>query len=398
MATHCSPVGTLAVNRWAMPYDFDQHATTPCDPEVIEAMAPFWRERSGNPSSRSHRRGFDAREAVEAARAEVAALFDAKPKSVVFTSGATEANNLAILGAVRARRPRGHVLTAATEHPAVLDPVAALGRQGANVEVLPVDPDGRVTVDQVVQALRPDSVLVSLMAVNNEIGVHHPLESIAEQLRARGVLLHVDAAQSAYRPMQMFADLISVSGHKLYGPKGVGALLIRDGRPKVELEPLVYGGGQERGLRSGTLPVPLIVGFGAACRLLLARRDADGARLRALRDHLWSRVQSAGGVSLNGGWDRAPHNLNLSFEGVEAEALLLGLRDVVALSTGSACSSATLGRSHVLAALGLPPERIASSVRIGLGRDADMAAVDAVADAMIAKVLAIRSEVADPRS
>jgi cysteine desulfurase len=370
---------------------FDHHATTPCDPAVVAAMEPFWREEFGNAASRAHGLGLRAREATEDARGQVAAFVGASPKEVVFTSGATEANNLAILGLVRSRGGRGHVVTVATEHHAVLDPVAAVARQGGRATVLPVDGEGLVDVDAVAGALEADTVLLSMMAVNNEIGVEAPLEASQALCRARGVAFHIDAAQAAYRPLDGLGDLISLSAHKLYGPKGVGALIVRRQRPPIVLEPLVYGGGHERGLRSGTLPVPLVVGFGEACRLALANREAEATRLRALRDRLWIALRAAGGAHLNGPSSaRAPHNLNLSFDGVEAEALLMGLRDRVALSTGSACSSATLERSHVLRALGLSPARIAGSVRIGLGRSTTEEAVDEVAAAMIAKVQELR--------
>lgn len=376
-----------------MPIYFDHHATTPSDASVVEAMSPYWSEDFGNAASRGHRLGLTARRATETARGQVAAFLGASPKEIVFTSGATESNNLAILGAVRAAGG-GHVVTVATEHKAVLDPVAALVRQGSTATVLPVPPDGRLDPEAVAAALRPNTVLVSVMAVNNEIGVHQDLAAIGAVCRARGVLLHTDAAQSAYLPIDVRAlpvDLLSLSAHKLYGPKGVGALFVRRGMPRVQLEPLQYGGGHERGLRSGTLPVPLLVGLGTACALVASDRAAQAERLGALRDGLWTRLEALGGVHLNGhATARAPHNLNFSVDGVEAEALLLGLRDVVSLSTGSACSSATLERSHVLSALGLSHDRVGSSVRIGLGRSTTAAEVASVGDAMAAKIRELR--------
>jgi cysteine desulfurase len=377
-----------------MPIYFDHHATTACAPQVLDAMAPFWAEHFGNAASRGHRMGLTARQATETARGQVAAFLGASPKEIVFTSGATESNNLALLGAVRGAGG-GHVVTVATEHKAVLDPVAALARQGSTATVLPVDADGLVAPEAVAAALRPNTVLVSVMAVNNEIGVHQDLAAIGALCRERGVLFHTDAAQSVYRPIDVRTspiDLLSLSGHKMYGPKGVGVLFVRRGRPAVVLEPLQYGGGHERGLRSGTLPVPLLAGLGAACALVLSDRSAQMARLAALRDGLWQRLHALGGVHLNGHATlRAPHNLNISVDGVEAEALLLGVRDVVALSTGSACSSATLERSHVLTALGLDADRVGSSLRLGLGRDTTEAEVAVVGDALVAKILELRA-------
>lgn len=376
---------------------FDHHATTPCADEVVEAMAPYWQARFGNAASRGHRMGIEARRATETARGQVAAFVGASPKEVVFTSGATESNNLSLLGVARAAKRAGgsaHVVTVATEHKAVLDPVAQLLREGVGATVLPVDGQGLVDPDDLAAAIRPDTVLVSVMAVNNEIGVVQDLDAIGAVCRDRGVWLHTDAAQTAWSPVDVKAtpvDLVSLSAHKLYGPKGVGALIVRRRRPSIELEPLQYGGGHERGLRSGTLPVPLLVGMGAACALVAGEREAQGVRLAGLRDRLWSRLEALGGVSRNGAPSRcAPHNLNISVEGVEAQALLVGVRDVVAMSTGSACSSATLTRSHVLVALGLSGEAVANSVRIGLGRGSTEEQVETVADALVAKIEELR--------
>ena len=380
------------------PIYLDHHATTPCDPEVVAAMAPWWTERFANAASRSHRGGLEARRATEDARRQVAALLGASPKEIVFTSGATEADNLAILGTVRASpHAMPHLVTVATEHKAVLDPCEALVRRGeATLTVLPVDGDGLVDPEAVRAALRPDTVLVSVMAVNNEIGVHQPLKAIGEICAEAEVRLHTDAAQAAYLaldPRDVHADLVSLSAHKLYGPKGVGALYVRRGRPKVELEPLQYGGGHERGLRSGTLPVPLLVGFGAAAAKLLAERDAEAARLAEQRDRLWQGLcEGLSGVHLHGhATQRAPHNLNVRFDGVEAEALLLGLRDTVSLSTGSACSSEVLAPSHVLAALQLPEEARSASLRFGLGRTTTAEQIEVVIAAVVSKVKELRA-------
>jgi len=378
------------------PVYMDHHATTPCDPDVVAAMAPWWTEQFANAASRSHRGGLQARQATEQARAQVAGWVGASPKEVVFTSGATEADNLAILGVVRAseqRRP--HVITVVTEHPAVLDPCAALERRGeATVTRLPVDGLGMVDPDALKAALTPQTVLVSVMAVNNEIGVHQPLDALGAVCREAGVPLHTDAAQAAYLPLHrrdQQLDLVSLSAHKIYGPKGVGALIVRRGRPKLALEPLQYGGGHERGLRSGTLPVPLLVGFGAAAEKAAALRAQEAPRLQRLRDRLHRGVETVGGVHLNGHpTERAPHNLSLRFDGVEAEALLLALRDVVSVSTGSACSSATLKPSHVLTAIGQAPTGRAATLRFGLGRSTTEAEVDMVAAAVVRKVKDLR--------
>jgi cysteine desulfurase len=380
------------------PIYLDHQATTPCDPAVVAAMQPWWAEQFGNAASRSHRAGLVARQATETARRQVAQLLGASPKEIVFTSGATEANNLAILGTVRASdRKVPHVITVATEHQAVLDPCEALVRRGeAEVTVLPVDGQGLVDPDALRAALRPHTVLVSVMAVNNEIGVEQPLAELGAICEEAGVRLHTDAAQAAYTPLDpaaIGAQLVSLSAHKLYGPKGVGALYVRRGRPKTTLEPLLYGGGHERGLRSGTLPVPLLVGFGEAAAQLLAHRDEERARLAGLQQRLWIGLsEGLTGVHLHGHpTQRAPHNLNVRFDGVEAEALLLALRDTVALSTGSACSSEVLKPSHVLEALGLPAEELSASLRFGLGRPTTEAQIDTVVAAVVAKVTELRA-------
>ena len=375
----------------------DNHATTRCDPRVVEAMLPFFTEEYGNAASRSHGFGYRAKRAVEDARASIARHLGCSPKEVLFTSGATESNNLAILGCVRAHGASGsHVVTVATEHKAVLDPVHQLEREGASVTVLTVGEDGLVSAEQVAGAIRSDTVLVSVMAVNNEIGVQHPLEAIGEVCRERGVAFHCDAAQAAYRPIDVRAasiDLLSLSAHKIYGPKGIGALFVRRGRPRLSLEPLMHGGGHERGLRSGTLPVPSIIGLGRAVSLL--GDPAERERVTALRDTLLAALASLPGVTVNGSMDhRAPNNLNVSFSGIEAEALLLALKGV-AVSTGSACTSATIEPSHVLRALGLSDDRAHGALRFGLGRFTTAEEITDVSRRIVEKVDMLRALNAD---
>jgi len=360
----------------------DNHATTRCDPRVVDAMHPVWSEQYGNAGSRGHAFGLAAQALVERARDQVAAWAGADARDVLFTSGATESNNLALLGVGRAFTTPRHLITAETEHRAVLDPVVALERAGWRVTRIPPDGDGRVAPDALAAAMRPDTALVSLMAVNNEIGVVQDVAGLAAVARAGGALFHTDAAQAGAAVRVAFArdgvDLMSVSGHKMYGPKGIGALLVRRGRPRIAIEPLVYGGGQERGLRSGTVPVPLVVGLGASADLARADLDADApAALASLRDRLAAGVLAIGGVVVNGCRARRhPGNLHITVDGVDAAALLAGLRDL-ALSTGSACASATLAPSHVLRAL-YPdaPERGHRSVRFGLGRFTTVDEVD----------------------
>jgi cysteine desulfurase len=379
------------------PIYLDHQATTPCDPRVLEAMLPYFTEEFGNPASRTHAWGWRAERAVERAREQVAALIGADPREVIFTSGATESNNLAILGAARAARSRGdHVVTVRTEHLAVLDPCAALEREGFRVTRLDVGADGLLDPDKLRSALGPGTVLVSVMWANNEIGVIQPIEEIGRIAREHGVPLHSDAAQAAGRlPIDVEAarvDLLSLSGHKLYGPKGIGALRVRHRDPRLRLEPILYGGGHERGLRSGTLPTPLCVGLGEACAIAEREREAESARLRGLRDALWAQLREGlEGVHLNGCAERRlAVNLNVSFEGVEGEALLMGLPDV-ALSSGSACTSARREPSHVLRALGLGERRALSSVRFGLGRPTTRSDVDRAAVRVIAEVRRLRA-------
>jgi cysteine desulfurase len=379
------PLFGYAVN---LPIYMDHHATTPVDPRVLDAMLPYLTRAFGNAASRSHVFGWEAEAAVDEARRQVAVGMGASPKEIVFTSGATESDNLAILGAARAYKSKGnHVVTGATEHHAVLDSCHELEREGFEVTYLAPDRTGRIEAGQVSEALQDSTVLVSLMLANNEIGTIHPLAEIGAVCRERGVLLHTDAVQGfgkiPFDVEAMNVDLASFTAHKMYGPKGVGALYVRARRPRVRLQPLFYGGGHERGMRSGTLNVPGIAGFGKAVEVSLAERDAEARRLRLLRQRLFEGiVAEIPGVSVNGpalpalatdgslpaGEDgRLPGNLNLSFEGVEGEALLMGLKDV-AVSSGSACTSASLQPSHVLKAIGVPDDLAHASNRFGLGR------------------------------
>jgi cysteine desulfurase len=362
----------------------DNQATTRVDPRVVEAMLPCFTTEYGNPASRSHSFGWRAEEAVLKARTQVARAINADPKEIVFTSGATESDNLALFGVVEACRSKGdHVITAATEHPAVLDPAEALGRRGTRVTVLPVDRTGRVSPDDVRRAITERTILVSLMMANNEVGTLHPVAAIGAICRERGVLFHTDAAQAVGKiqvdVQALNVDLLSLSAHKVHGPKGVGALYARRKNPRVILEPILHGGGHERGLRSGTLNVPAIVGFGAALEIARAELPAESRRLGALRDRLHrgilGRVED---VRFNGHpEERLPHNLNLSFEYVEGEAMMMALDDV-AVSSGSACTSARKEPSHVLRAMGVSDDLAQASIRFSLGRFNTEAEVDHV--------------------
>jgi cysteine desulfurase len=379
----------------AAPVYLDNQATTPLDPRVLDAMLPYFTQEFGNPHSTSHAYGRTAAEAVERARAEIAALVNADPREIIFTSGATEANNLAIKGAARFTRAhpgaeggRDHVVTLATEHKCVLESCAALERDGFRVTYLPVEPSGLVSLDAFAAALTPKTLLASVLAAHNEIGVIQPLAELGALCRAQGVLLHTDAAQAAGKMAldveAMHIDLMSISGHKLYGPKGIGALYVRR-RPRVRLLPLFDGGGQERGLRSGTLSPPLSVGFGRAAVLAAAEWEAEAARLLGLRERLLTGLaRRIPGLTLNGdGERRLPGNLNLSFPGVDGPALIEACPGL-ALSTGSACTSAQVEPSYVLKALGLDEVHARSAIRIGLGRFTTAAEIDFAADALVA--------------
>ena len=372
----------------------DHHATTPCDPRVQAAMEPWWSHGFANPSSRLYRPALEAAAAVEIAREQVAAGLGMPPQAVIFTSGATEANNLALKGVVEAAWERGDprrtLVTLATEHRAVLDPLLWLGRHGYSLQVLPVGPDGLADPERLAAALGPDTLLLSLMAANNEIGVLHDLVSIARLCQERRVLFHCDAAQAVgHIPLAMGElgiDLLSLSGHKLYGPKGCGALVVREG---VALAPQQHGGGQERGLRAGTLAVPLLVGLGQAVEQAGADRAERSARLLALRRRLWSGLEALGGVRLNGHPEmRLPHNLNVTIDGVEGGRLHRLLRSRLAVSSGSACSQGS--PSHVLAAIGRSPAEAAASIRFGLGRGSDGDQIEGAIAAVAAAVAELR--------
>ena len=365
------------------PIYLDYHATTPVDPRVLEAMLPYFTERFGNPASRQHAFGWRAQEAVETARGHVASLINASPKEIVFTSGATESNNLAIKGVACALKGQGdHVITVVTEHKSVLDSCARLEREGWKVTRLPVEPDGLVNLDVLRASLTDGTVLVSVMAANNEIGVLQPLADIAAVVHERGALLHTDAAQAFGKvPIDVAeagVDLLSLTAHKCYGPKGTGALYLRRQRPRLPIECQIDGGGHEGGLRSGTLNVPGIVGLGACAEIAKGTLPEESVRLAGLRDRLLEGLRTGlDGVRVNGSLERRlPHNLHVSFDGIEGEALLMALGDI-AVSTGSACSSGSGAPSHVLQGIGAVADRAGASIRFGLGRwttDPDIAA------------------------
>jgi cysteine desulfurase len=356
----------------AKPIYLDYAATTPVDPRVVHAMLPFLYENFGNPASRSHAYGWAAEEAVEIAREHVARLIGADPREVVWTSGATESNNLAIKGAAQFYSAKGkHLITVKTEHKAVLDTMRELERSGFEVSYLDVMEDGLIDLDVLKAAIRPDTILVSVMYVNNEIGVIQDIPAIGALCRSRGILFHVDAAQASGKVAidlnTLPIDLMSLSAHKTYGPKGVGALYVRR-KPRVRIEAQIHGGGHERGMRSGTLPTHQIVGMGEAYRLARDFMGAENERIRGLRDRLLAGLQAIPEVRINGHYEkRVPHNLNISFTFVEGESLLMGMKGI-AVSSGSACTSASLEPSYVLRALGLSDEVAHSSVRFSVGR------------------------------
>jgi cysteine desulfurase len=366
------------VNR---PIYLDYSATTPVDPRVAKKMIPFLSEQFGNPASRSHRFGWEAEEAVEGARQQVARLVGADPKEIVWTSGATESNNLAIAGAARFHRDKGrHLITMTTEHKAVLDTMRHLEREGFSVSYLPPQPNGLLDLERLADAIRPDTVLASVMHVNNEIGVIQDLAAIGDLCRSRGVLLHVDAAQATGKVTidldSLPVDLMSFSAHKTYGPKGIGALYVRR-KPRVRIEALTHGGGHERGMRSGTLATHQIVGMGEAFRIAHDEMAVDNERARALRDKLLAGLSVLEETYVNGDLEaRVPHNLNLSFNFVEGESLMMAMKDI-AVSSGSACTSASLEPSYVLRALGRADELAHSSIRFSVGRFTTEAEIDA---------------------
>ena len=356
------------------PVYLDHHATTRTDPRVLQAMLPYFTEKFGNAASTSHRFGWEAGEAVDHAREQIAAALGANSREIIFTSGATESNNLAIKGVALAAQRRGkHLVTAASEHKAILDPVKRLAREGWDVTIVPCDPHGQVAPEAIERALSDRTVLVSVMAANNEVGTLNPIEEIGCLCHERGVIFHTDAAQAVGKvPLDVGSgaiDLLSISGHKVYAPKGIGILYVRRSDPPIRLAPLVDGGGHERGLRSGTLPVPLIVGLGLALEIAMREQADEAARLIVLRDRLLEGISGrVSEIRLNGHpVDRLPGNLNVSFEGVDGEALMMAMRDV-AVSSGSACSSANPEPSHVLLAMGLSDDLARASLRFGLGR------------------------------
>jgi cysteine desulfurase len=379
------------------PIYLDNHATTRTDPRVVEAMLPFFSERYGNAASVSHRFGWDAAAALEEAREQVARSIGAEPREIIFTSGATESNNLAIKGAAQALRRRGnHLVTASSEHKAVLDPMKRLAREGWDLTIVPCDQHGHVAPEAVAEALNDRTVLVSIMAANNEVGTLNPIAAIGRLCHERGVNFHSDAAQALGKvPLDVQSDavdLLSISAHKFYGPKGIGALYVRRRDPQVRLQPLIDGGGHERGFRSGTVAVPLAVGMGAAAELAIREQPEEARRILVLRERLRAGIERRlTSVRINGHpEERLPGNLNISFPGVNGEALLMTMRDV-AVSSGSACSSANPEPSHVLLAMGLGEELAHASLRFGLGRFTTAEEVDFAIGAVCDAVMKLRS-------
>lgn len=378
------------------PIYLDCHATTPVDQRVVEAMLPYFTDYFGNPASINHQYGWEAEAAIQQARETLADAIHATPEEIIFTSGATEANNLAIKGVAESYFQKGrHIITVQTEHNAVLDPCAYLETLGFDMTYLPVKPDGLLDLSELEKALRPDTVLVSVMAANNEIGVLQPLKEIGGLCKERGIIFHSDAAQGIGKiPLdvqEMQVDLMSLTAHKIYGPKGVGILYVRRRNPRVKIAPQIHGGGHERGLRSGTLYVPQIVGFAKAVALGLAEMASEGDRLTRLRQRLWEQLQSLESVFLNGHpTQRLAGNLNISVGGVDGQALLLGLQSVMAVSSGSACTSAKIAPSHVLEAIGRSPELAFASVRFGIGRFNTVEEIDTVAQQAIVTIESLR--------
>jgi cysteine desulfurase len=379
-----------------LPIYMDYHATTPVDPRVLDAMLPYFTQEFGNAASRNHAFGWAAEEAVETARKQVADLLGANAKEIIFTSGATESNNLAIKGAAEMYREKGnHVITCVIEHKAVIDTCKKLEKQGARVTYLPVKKDGRIDLDDLRAAITDKTILITIMTANNEIGVLQPVAEIGAIAKEKGILFHTDAVQAAgkipFDVNQVKADLVSVSAHKMYGPKGVGALYVRRRNPRVLLAEQISGGGHERGMRSGTLNVPGIVGLGKAAAICQAEMSAEGERLRKLRDRLNEKFHAnLDEIYINGSMEhRLPHNLNISFAYVEGESLLMGINDV-AVSSGSACTSASLEPSYVLKALGAGDDLAHSSIRFGLGRWTTEEEVDYVVDKLTSVVRRLR--------
>ncbi len=378
------------------PIYLDCHATTPVDDRVLAAMLPYFTQHFGNPASVNHQYGWEAEAAVTQARQILADAIAATPEEIVFTSGATEANNLAIKGVAEAYFSKGrHIITLATEHNAILDPCHYLESLGFEVTYLPVGTDGLLDLEKLVSALRDETILVSVMAANNEIGVLQPLAEIGQICHDRGIVFHTDAAQAIGKiPLDvqaMHIDLMSLTAHKIYGPKGIGALYVRRRNPRVKLAAQLHGGGHERGMRSGTLYTPQIVGFAKAIELGLGEIESESKRLTQLRQHLWQQLSELEGIYLNGHpSQRLPGNLNVSVAGVDGQALLLALQPVVAVSSGSACTAAKIAPSHVLQALGLSDDLAYASVRFGIGRFNPIEQIDAVAAHAIVSIRSLR--------
>jgi cysteine desulfurase len=378
------------------PIYMDYHATTPVDPRVLEAMLPYFTKLFGNAASRNHSFGWEAEEAVENGRAQIARLINATPKEIIFTSGATESNNLALKGAAEMYREKGnHIITQVTEHKAVLDTCKRLEKYGYEVTYLPVEKDGRINLDDLRRAITPKTIIISIMYANNEIGVVQPIAEIGKIAKEKGVLFHVDGVQATGKiPVDVQADnidMLSISGHKIYGPKGVGALYVRRRNPRVQLSAIIDGGGHERGMRSGTLNVTGIVGLGKACEICMQEMPVESARMLALRTRLQKGLEAKlDEIYINGSMEhRLPNNLNMSFAFVEGESLLMGINDV-AVSSGSACTSATLEPSYVLKALGVGEDLAHTSIRFGLGRFNTEEEVDYVVNRMVEVVSRLR--------
>jgi cysteine desulfurase len=379
-----------------LPIYMDNHATTPVDPRVVDAMMPYFTEKFGNAASRNHEFGWKAEEAVENARAQIARLINATPKEIVFTSGATESTNLAIKGAAEMYREKGnHIITQVTEHKATLDTCKRLEKNGYEVTYLPVEKDGRINLDDLRRAITPKTILISIMYANNEIGVVEPVAEIGKIAKEKGVFFHSDGVQAVGKiPVDVQKDgidMLSISGHKIYGPKGVGALYVRRKNPRVQLSAIIDGGGHERGMRSGTLNVTGIVGLGKACEICMNEMAQEGEKLLRMRERLKESIMSRlDETFINGSMThRLPHNINISFAFVEGESLLMGINDI-AVSSGSACTSATLEPSYVLKALGVGEDLAHTSIRFGLGRFNTDEEVDYVADRVVDTVTRLR--------
>lgn len=380
-----------------LPIYFDHSATTPVDRRVLDEMLPYFAEDFGNPASRNHPFGWKAEQAIDTAREQIASLIGAQPKEIVFTSGATESDNLALFGTAYFLKEKGnHIITVNTEHKAILDSCLKLSREGFDITYLGVSPEGLIDLDELRAAITDKTILVSVMFVNNEIGVIQDLRAIGAICRERGVFFHTDAVQGVgklpFNVDDLNVDMASITGHKMYGPKGIGALYVRSRKPRVRLSPLIYGGGHEKGMRSGTLNTPGIVGLGKACEIYNGpEREEEAARLLKLRERLWNGLNSKlDHIYLNGSWEhRLPGNLNVSFEFVEGESILMAMKDI-AVSSGSACTSASLEPSHVMKALGLGDELAHSSIRFTLGRHNTEEEVDYTIDIVVAAIKRLR--------